>query len=132
MMTEAHWTYQQSTGVLLDPTGKHITTGYSGRERGKNNPAMQGVRATGPIPRGLWRMVGIYDSAAVGPRAIKLDAVDAVPGDDRHGPTGRSAFRIHGDSARAPGTASHGCIILRRDVRLAMWASPVRTIEVVE
>jgi hypothetical protein len=125
------WTYKQSTGQLFDKTGKLVSTGYSGRGRGKNNPSMQDARAVGPLPRGTWRMVSIYDSARVGKRTIALDPVDEKPGNDRHEPTGRSAFRIHGDSIRNPGTASHGCIILPRAVRLAMWASGDRLIEVV-
>ncbi|CAB4137380.1 Protein of unknown function DUF2778 [uncultured Caudovirales phage] len=125
------WTYKQSTGQLFDKTGKLVSTGYAGRGRGKNNPAMQDARAVGPLPRGVWKMVQIYDSARVGKRSIKLDPVDAIPGNDRHEPTGRSAFRIHGDSIRNPGTASHGCIILPRAVRLAMWASGDKLIEVV-
>jgi len=125
------WTYHQSTGNLFDKTGKQIATGYSGNGRGKNSPSMQAAQAVGPIPRGTWKMVEIYDSANVGPRAIKLDPVDEKPGNDRHEGTGRSAFRIHGDSIRNPGTASHGCIILPRAVRLAMWASGDKLIEVV-
>jgi hypothetical protein len=30
---------------------------------------------------------------------------------------GRAGFLIHGDSVKAPGTASHGCIILPRAIR---------------
>jgi len=30
---------------------------------------------------------------------------------------GRGSFRIHGDSIKNPGTASHGCIIAPRSVR---------------
>lgn len=40
-------------------------------------------------------------------------------------------FRIHGDSIRAPGTASHGCIILPRAIRDRIWASGDRALQVV-
>lgn len=125
------WTYDQSSGRLFRD-GKFFSPGYSGKGRGKNNPALQGVRGVGPIPRGKWRLVSIYDSKNVGPRTIRLHAVDATPGDDRHDATGRTAFRIHGDSIRAPGTASRGCIILPRTVRVAMWSSGDHDLEVVE
>ncbi len=124
------WTYRQSTGELLRD-GTYHARGYSGHEWGRNNPAAEMAPGLGPIPCGRWRMVGIYDSANVGPRAIRLDAADARPGDDRDERTGRCAFRIHGDSVRAPGTASHGCIILPRAARLAMWQSGDHEIEVV-
>lgn len=125
------WTYKQLTGELFH-NGKFVAKGYSGHEWGKNNPSAEAAPSVGPIPCGKWRMVDNYDSANVGPCAIKLDAVDAHPGDDKHDRTGRGAFRIHGDSIRAPGTASHGCIILQRAVRLNMWASGDHDLEVVE
>ena len=125
------WKWDQSAGEL-SRDGKFVSKGYSGKGRGKNNPSMQGVVGVGPIPRGRYKMTSIYDSKNVGPRTIFLDAVDSKPGDDIHQPTGRSAFRIHGDSIKAPGTASRGCIILPRNVRLAIWASGDRDLEVVE
>lgn len=76
-------------------------------------------------------MTGVYDSKNVGPFAIIVDAVDSKPGDDRHDATGRGAFRIHGDSIRAPGTASKGCIILPRAIREKMWRSGVKDLEVI-
>lgn len=125
------WTYDQSSGELRNAKGQLVLTGYSGHGRGKNNPALQGVKGVGPIPRGRWRMQSIYDSANVGPRAITLWSLDDPSIDDRHEATGRSAFRIHGDSIRAPGTGSRGCIILPRAVRVAMWASGDRELEVI-
>ena len=64
--------------------------------------------------------------ASTGPFTLVLAP---APGTETHG---RSAFRIHGDSIRLPGTASHGCIILPRPVREAIWASGDRDLEVVE
>lgn len=124
------WTYKQSTGDLFRE-GRFVARGYSGREWGKNNPQAQAARGIGPIPCGRWRMISLYDSRSVGPRTIRLDALDDTPGDDRHAPTGRTAFRIHGDSLRTLGTASHGCIILPRAMRLAMWQSGDHFLEVV-
>jgi hypothetical protein len=44
---------------------------------------------------------------------------------------GRSGFLIHGDSVAMPGTASHGCIILSRDLREQISASGDNQLEVV-
>lgn len=125
------WRWDQSAGEL-SRDGVFVSKGYSGNGRGKNNPAMQGVAGVGPIPAGRWKIVRVYDSANVGPFALALDSADAKPGNDRHEPTGRSAFRIHGDSIRAPGTASRGCIILPRMIRELIWKSGDRDLVVVE
>jgi hypothetical protein len=123
------WVWDQSAGEL-SRDGKAVSRGYSGKGRGKNNPAVQGERGVGPIPRGRWRIVERYDSAAVGPATLRLHAADATP-DDTHDATGRGAFRIHGDSIRAPGSASSGCIILPRAIRDLIWRSGDRDLLVV-
>jgi hypothetical protein len=115
------WQYDQSSGELRR-NGNLISRGYSGKGRGKNNPSLQGVRGIGPIPAGRWKMRNVYNSRNVGPYTITLWADDARL-NDVHEATGRSAFRIHGDSIRAPGTASKGCIILPRAIRQRMWES---------
>lgn len=124
------WTWDQSAGTL-SRDGKLISRGYSGAGRGKNNPALEGVRAVGPVPAGCWKIGAPYNSQSVGPYALPLNAVDAKPDDDVHQPTGRSAFRIHGDSIKSPGTASRGCIILPRAVRELIWKSGDRDLLVV-
>lgn len=124
------WTYSQATGQLFDVSGLVVSRGYSGKARGRNNPALEGVAGIGPIPTGLWRMQSIYNSGSVGPRAIVLWAEDGTP-DDHEARTGRSGFRVHGDKVGAPGMASRGCIILPRAVRELLWRSPVRHIRVV-
>lgn len=121
----ANYIWDQSAGRMT-LNGKLIGNGYAGRGDGKNNPAMQDAVAVGPIPRGLWRMTAVKDSPNTGPFSIVLEP---EPGTDARG---RSAFRVHGDSVRLPGTASHGCITLPRAIRQQMWAGPVRVIEVVE
>jgi hypothetical protein len=39
------WTWDQSAGTL-SRAGKIVARGYSGKGKGKNNPEMEGVRAT--------------------------------------------------------------------------------------
>lgn len=117
------WRWDQSAGALTRD-GEMISHGYSGHGRGKNNPSMQAAVGIGPIPAGRWKITERYNSQNVGPYALKLEPVG-------HGALGRSAFRIHGDSVRAPGTASHGCIILPRVIREKIWTSGDRDLEVV-
>lgn len=123
------WVWSQTAGTLTYG-GALVSRGYSGAGRGKNNPSLQGVQGVGPIPAGRWLIVNRYDSKSVGPYALTLHALDGQV-DDVHAPTGRSAFRIHGDSIRAPGTASRGCIILPRAVRERIWGSGDRQLLVV-
>ena len=120
------WVYRQITGALVDPSGNVLAHGYSGRDTGKNNPAMQYVKAVGPIPVGEYFIGPPYDSPNVGPYTLSLEAV--IGTDTR----GRGDFKIHGDSRRAPGTASHGCLIFGPKVRQAIWKSGDRRLKVVE
>lgn len=119
------FTWDQSAG-RMDRDGTLIGTGYSGAGRGKNNPSMQAAVGVGPIPRGRWQIVRHYDSPNTGPFTLELSP---EPGTDT---CGRSAFRIHGDSIRNPGTASHGCIILPRALRELIWRLGDRALIVVE
>jgi len=118
------YVWDQSAGTL-SKNGVLVSKGYSGNGRGKNNPIMQSAQGVGPIPRGKWMMVGVKDSPNTGPFSIVLEPCEGTDA------LGRSAFRIHGDSVANPGTASHGCIILPRKVRDAMYKLN-RVIEVIE
>jgi hypothetical protein len=104
------WTYNQRTGTLTAPDGQLTATdGYSGAGQGRNNPAMESEANVGPIPRGIYQIRSARHSVHTGPVSM-----DLAPGTGTH-TFGRSAFLIHGDNLTH--TASHGCIILRREVR---------------
>lgn len=118
------WLYDQSSGDLY--RCQKIAKGYSGFNAGKNNPDMENVRAVGPIPKGKWNIGEVYNSKNVGPFAIVLTPDGTTETFDR------SAFRIHGDSIKNPGTASRGCIILPRVIREQIVASGDKTLLVVE
>jgi hypothetical protein len=124
-VTFSCFTYEQATGNLLSPSGELAGKGYSGLEECKNNPTAQADKDRGPIPQGLYTICAPHDSPKVGPYAMCL-----YPSADTN-TFGRSDFLIHGDSVEHPGLASHGCIILPRAVREAIWASGERTLEVV-
>ena len=119
------WQWDQSAGEL-SREGKVVAKGYAGHDWGKNNPDAQAVRGIGPVPRGLWGIQPPRDSSGLGPYVLNL-----LPqkGTVTHG---RSLFRIHGDSAKMPGKASHGCIIVPRVARMAIWESGDHVIVVVE
>lgn len=110
-------TYHQASGKLRAADGALMGVGYSGRDSGKNNPKDQGIAGFGPIPCGKYAIGKPFNSDTHGPFVLPLTP---VPGAVMYG---RSGFLIHGDSKSAPGTASHGCIILPRKVREAIAAS---------
>jgi hypothetical protein len=122
---KARWVWDQSSGTMAWD-GNVFARGYAGKGAGKNNPAMQGVKKTGPIPRGLWRMTDV--TASKGPVTIVLEP-------EGHTNTlGRSAFRIHGDNRQGNFSASEGCIILPKPARKEIWARRAESplVEVVE
>lgn len=119
------WKYDQSSGALSHD-GAPICVGYAGHEWGKNNPKAEKVVGIGPIPKGLWRIVAVKDSPNTGPFSIVLEP---AKGTETYG---RSAFRIHGDSVKLPGSASHGCIIVPRTIREKIWNSNDRNLMVIE
>lgn len=122
--TEVSWTYDQRTGALTRDGG-YVAYGYSGFGSGKNAPHMQGAKNIGPIPRGFYEIGPPSNSGLRGPHVMRL-----TPAKENE-MFGRSDFLIHGDSKTAPGTASHGCIILPRAIRVAISESGDNQLEVV-
>lgn len=118
------WTYHQATGELFRD-GELVATGYSGQAEGKNNPALQAVAGVGPIPQGRYRIGARFQHAKKGPVCMRLAPCEGTDA------CGRGGFLIHGDSRKAPGTASRGCIILPRAIRESIAASKDRDLEVV-
>jgi hypothetical protein len=110
------WIYVQGTGELWRD-GERIGIGYSGKGEAKNDPQAQGVHNQGPIPQGEYKIGVPVDSKVHGPLTLPLyPSMDNV----MHG---RSAFKIHGDSVSAPGTASEGCIVMPRTIRSLIASS---------
>ena len=127
------WVYDQSDGRFYHQINNadmgsctFVAQGYSGKAWAKNNPKAENAKSMGPIPKGMWKIGAAYDSKNVGPRAIILEPMEGTR------TYGRSAFRIHGDSIRNPGTASRGCIILPRNVRERIIKSSDKILRVVE
>ncbi|MGE9656958.1 tlde1 domain-containing protein [Snodgrassella alvi] len=119
------WTYAQINGELKH-NGVSIVAGYAGFGKGKFNPSMQCVRNVGPLPRGKYIMKElILKHRTCGEYVIRLEP------DPRNNMCGRSGFLIHGDSAKHPGFASQGCIILDKKYRKDMWNSGDKILEVI-
>jgi hypothetical protein len=95
-----------------------------------NNPTLQCSEDLGPIPPGQYNI----GSPVEGPTPFALPLTPAI-GTDMCNPP-RTSFYIHGDRnsepPHAPHSASHGCIVLARQVREKIWNSGDRTLLVIE
>lgn len=118
------WEYRQKTGELIHD-GRKIGTCYSGHGLGLNNPDMEVDADVGPIPRGKW-IIGPFtgDHPHLGPFVAALTPTG-------HNAHGRTAFFCHGDNGLRNQTASHGCIVAARDIRVAMGVSNDHDLNVV-
>lgn len=115
--------FNTETGEFFDGETL-VTTGYSGTGAGRDNPGMEHVQGVGPIPRGEYKIGPVYnDVHGLGPVVMHLDP---LPGTDTFG---RDLFRIHGDNTEHD--ASHGCVILPRNVREKVAASKDKILKVV-
>jgi hypothetical protein len=112
------WTFQQSTGILRDWRGLVAGIGYSGSGPYKNRPTGQSLLRQGPIPQGLWDILGPPENTARhGSYVLRLQPYIDTKTFSRDG------FLIHGDSVEQPGTASEGYIVLPYVVRKEIWES---------
>ena len=118
-------TYSQSTGDISFGEGL-LGHGWAGRGDGKNNPEMQHVRCTGPLPRGFYAL-GAWEEhhGHLGP------IVAALTPDSDNVMFGRDAFYIHGPSSTHYGEESMGCIVLPNILRRAVRATGANRLEVV-
>lgn len=119
------WYYIQNSGQLFR-NKEEIGNGYSGYEDGENDPHYENVENVGPIPKGFYNIVFLGDTKDHGPFVLKLTP------SRWNKMFGRSGFLIHGDSKEHPGTASHGCIILPRNIRELIKNSDDSSLTVVE
>lgn len=105
------WTFQITSGTLLNMNNIQVGQGYAGHGPGLNNPAMCNVSDVGPLPIGKYKIEQPRTDAQVGVYAMPL-----VP-DPTNEMFGRSAFFIHGDNPELNHSASDGCIILIHPLR---------------
>jgi len=110
------WVYKQSTGEI-GHNGLFVGIGYSGHGDYKNDPSAENMPDFGPIPRGEYSIGPPFTHPVTGPFTMRLSP---EPTNQMHG---RAGFLIHGDSIHSPGTASNGCIVLNRDIRVQIAES---------
>lgn len=120
------YTYNQANGYISQD-GHLLGQGYSGHGNGLNNPALEQVPSTGPIPRGLWEFGQAVNHPHLGPVAIPITPKDGT------NTYGRGGFFAHGDEVGHVGEniASHGCIIAARGIRDHIEAGTDKDLEVV-
>jgi lipoprotein-anchoring transpeptidase ErfK/SrfK len=116
------WTYQITSGTLLNQNGHVVGHGYSGHGDGLNNPSMCNVKDVGPLPQGTYTIGQPQDDHQVGVFAMPLTP------DPANQMFGRSAFFIHGDNPQLNHSASDGCIILANAIRRDIAGSADDTI----
>ena len=118
------WIFNSRTGIMRHTSLPHQFQGYAGTGAGRNNPDMEFVPNTGPLPRAPsgYRIYPPKDSPRTGPFTLGLEPVVQSE------LNGRFAFRIHGDNAQ--NDASNGCIILNRTARTTIWLSQDRDLVV--
>lgn len=111
------WTYQVRTRRFYHDGIYRFSALYAGAPGYKDDPQYQCVVNKGPLSAGKYRITAPVNSSTTGYYSLPLipDAANSM--------CGRSAFMIHGDSRRDPGTASQGCIVMRPGDRRAIWLS---------
>ncbi len=109
-----YWQYSQSTGTIThfnDATGQqdYSSSGYSGNGAGYNNPAMQNVPDTGPLPQGHYSIGPEQNNVThTGHTLTNSMRLTPLPGNNMFG---RGGFLIHGRGL------SNGCIATDQGTR---------------
>jgi hypothetical protein len=119
------WSYCSANGNLSQ-NNRFVGKGYSGLREGLNNPELESVEDVGPLPRGRYAIEPFFnDPGGKGAIVAHLHPTqDTIT-------FGRAGFMIHGDNVAMNHTASHGCIILAREIRREMASSGDDVLEVV-
>lgn len=120
--------YSQSSGIMyIDDHERNriaLARGYSGAGTSINDPDSEGFGGRGPIPRGVWKVGIAFTSERTGAYAIPLTPVG-------HDAYHRTGFQIHGDNKHGDRSASSGCIVLPRHIRLAIINLRITVLEVI-
>lgn len=107
--------YVQSTGAFGVQNGDFVFPlgdGYAGKGPSRNVPNDDHLRGLGPLPRGEYVLKLVAHQRFAEP-AFQLTQVKGETYD-------RSDFWVHGDNKTS--TASSGCIVLGKPVRLMLKA----------
>jgi len=111
---------------MRDLRGVIAGIGYSGFGAYRNSPPAQTLANQGPIPQGLWDIIGPpEDTLEHGRYVLRLQPYIDNKTFDREG------FLLQGDRVDKPGTASKGGIVMPFIVRREIWESDDHTLEVI-
>ncbi|MDN4629517.1 tlde1 domain-containing protein [Erwinia sp. PsM31] len=112
------WIYNVTLKTFRHNGRYEFSARYAGAPGYKNNPEDECLKDRGPLPRGKYRIIGVpFTHHKAGRFTLRLEP------DTGNSMCGRDGFLIHGDSIKAPGTASNGCIILDQKFRRKIWES---------
>lgn len=107
--------YEQSTGAFGVQNGDFVFPlgdGYAGKAASRNVPNDDHLRGLGPLPRGEYLLTLASHQRFAEP-AFRLEQVKGQK-------YFRNGFWVHGDNKTS--TASSGCIVLGKPVRLMIKA----------
>lgn len=124
------WTFQITTGRMLDPEGVLAGEGYAGGNLGTvpeaiNNPIFEPVHNIGPLPEGFYT----FGDLVVKHPTLGSYVFPLIP-DASNQMYGRSGFYCHGDTP-TPRHASEGCIVMPYSTRQMMNNSKDRRLQVI-
>lgn len=116
------WHYDSKSGLLRYPDGKTVVQGYAGHGVGLNNPDDEYIANLGPLPHGMYLIGAPFTHPHCGPISMRLTPAAGTE------MRGRAGMLIHGDSATHDYSASTGCIVLARPIRMAIAMSEDRAL----
>lgn len=120
------WIYEQKTGALYNSRDvRSKFYGYAGHGAGLNNPDMQNVHATGPLPQGFYTIEQPMEGGHLGVFHMFLRPYTS------NQMFRRSEFYLHGDNPAVNHTASDGCMVFSNPIRHTVWNSGDRILQVV-
>lgn len=120
------WVYRVTSKEFYLNGVYRFSAEYSGRPGYKNKVENACVIGRGPIPRGNYTIGKPFTHHKTGRYTLRLTPAAS------NQMCGRDGFMIHGDSARHPGEASDGCIILNIDGREIIASSHDNSLTVID
>lgn len=114
--TGLDWIWSQSKGTVTNTSnpGVVVGSGYAGHGNGVNNPSLQGVQGTGPLPQGGYT-IQPQQTNITGTGVILQSSMRLSP-DPTNNMLNRAGFLIHGGNMNTQ-ASSAGCIVLQPAVR---------------
>ena len=124
-------TYYQATGRLTCTKAKLDIKAYSGKGKHKNNPASEGIKDQGPIPKGRYKIGGVQTHPNLGKFTFHLVPDNSTKAHIRNLGRNPNSFFIHGKRSINSNDDSKGCIVFSpKEIRKQLKAEKNQTLEV--